>query len=253
MVRTDFKLRYQGSILGYLWSLLKPLLLFLIMYIVFTKFLHIGKGVPNYPLSLLLGLVLWNFFIESTSSALQSIVSRGSLIRKINIPRYLIPISVIASAFINMLLNLTVVFIFVLFVNPDALSWRTAVFMPLLLVELIAFSVSIGFFLSAVYVKYRDIEHIWDVVRQAFFYMTPIIYPLTLIPYELVRKVLLINPIGQIIQDARSIVTYDKSIQINDVYGTSLAILLPLAVIVIVGLVSTAYFRSKSKYFAEDI
>src|SRR5580693_8462127 len=114
LVRTDFKLRYQGSVLGYAWSLLKPLLLFVILYIVFVYFLKIGKGVPHYPVYLLLGIVLWNFFNEMTSQSLGSIVGRGDLIRKIRIPRWIIVISTSLSAMINFLLNLIVVGIFML-------------------------------------------------------------------------------------------------------------------------------------------
>lgn len=253
MIRTDFKLRYQNSVLGYLWSLLKPLMLFGIMFVVFTQFLRIGKGVPNYPISLLLGLVLWNFFTESSSASLKSITSRGSLIRKINIPRYIIPVSVIASAFINLLLNLVVVFIFVAFANNTPLSLSTLFFFPLLLMELVAVSVAVGFFLAALQVKFRDIEHIWDVARQALFYLTPIIYPISLIPNDLIQKILLINPLAQIIQDSRSIITYGGTERITDVYGSSYAILIPLTIIAAAGFISSAYFRKQSKFFAEDI
>lgn len=253
LVRTDFKLRYQGSVLGYLWSLLKPLFLFVILYTVFTRFLRIGHGVPNYAISLLLGIVLWNFFTEATSSALKSIVGRGSLIRKINIPRYLIPVAAISSAFINMLLNLAVVFIFVLFAENTPLSWSTLLFFPLLLFELMVVSVAVGFFLAAFYVKYRDIEHIWDVIKQALFYGSAIIFPLSLIPSVTIQKLLLLNPVAQIIQDARAVTTYGGTVQIDDVYGSYLAMLIPLGFIVITLLVSSAYFKKESKYFAEDI
>src|SRR5271156_6050434 len=89
LVRTDFKLRYQGSVLGYAWSLLRPLLIFVILYIVFVKFLKLGNGVPHYPVYLLLGIVMWNFFVETTQQGLGSIVGRGDLIRKIRIPRWI--------------------------------------------------------------------------------------------------------------------------------------------------------------------
>lgn len=253
MIRTDFKLRYQGSVLGYLWSLLKPLMLFAILYTVFTQFLHIGRGVPNYPISLLLGIVLWSFFIEATSSALKSIVGRGSLIRKMNIPRYLIPVSVISSAFVNLLLNLIVVFIFVLFAQNTPLSWATLLVLPILLIELIIVSVATGFFLSAVYVKYRDIEHIWDVVRQALFYVIPIIYPLTLVSSVAIQKLILLNPLAQIIQDARSVVTHGGTTQLTDLYTSPIIYLVPIGLIIVALLVSSTYFRKHSKYFAEDI
>lgn len=253
MIRTDFKLRYQGSVLGYLWSLLKPLMLFAILYTVFTHFLNIGRGVPNYPISLLLGIVLWNFFNEATTAALKSIVGRGSLIRKINIPRYLIPVSSIASAFINMLLNLVVVFIFVLFAKDTALSLTTIVIFPLLLLELVVLSVSVGFLLSALYVKFRDIEHIWDVAKQALFYGSIIIFPLSLIGSVTVQKLLLLNPIAQIVQDSRAVITHSGTIQITDVYSNQWIALVPIAFIAIALVVTSAYFRKNSKYFAEDI
>src|SRR5579871_4476279 len=112
LVRTDFKLRYQGSVLGYAWSLLRPLLIFLILYLVFVKFLKLGTGVPHYPVYLLLGVVIWNFFSEMTMQGLGSIVGRGDLIRKIRIPRWIIVLSSSLSALINFFLNLVVIVIF---------------------------------------------------------------------------------------------------------------------------------------------
>jgi len=253
MIRTDFKLRYQGSVLGYLWSLLKPLMLFAILYTVFTKFLHIGRGVPNYPISLLLGIVMWNFFTEATTNALSSIVSKGSLIRKINIPRYLIPVAAISSAFINMSLNLVVVFIFVLFAHDTALSWFTIIAFPILLAELVVVSVSTGFFLSALYVRYRDIEHIWDILKQAMFYTIPILYPLSLIDSVPLQKLIISNPLAQIIQDSRAVITHRGNLQTGDIFHNPLARLIPFALVVIALLISSAYFRKRSKYFAEEI
>src|ERR1700751_1786848 len=114
LVRTDFKLRYQGSILGYAWSLLRPLLLFLILYIVFVKIFPLGKGIPHYPVYLLLGIVIWNFFYEMTAQSLGSIVGRGDLLRKISIPRWVIVFSSSISALINLFLNLLVFILFLL-------------------------------------------------------------------------------------------------------------------------------------------
>lgn len=253
MVRTDFKLRYQDSVLGYLWSLLKPLMLFFIMYMVFVNFLRIGRGIPNFALSLLLGIVLWNFFIEATSGALKSIVGRGSLIRKISIPRYIIPVSSVVSAFINLLLNLLVVMIFVFFADNNALTLSSLYILPLLLVELTIFTAAVGIMLSALYVTFRDIQHIWDVVRQALFYVIPIIYPLSLIPYELVQKVMLLNPIAQIIQDTRAHTTYADSTQISDVFGSAAFIGIPLLITLVILYLSVRFFNKKSVYFAEEI
>src|SRR5437868_14765883 len=114
LVRTDFKLRYQGSVLGYAWSLLRPLLLFVILYLVFVKVLKSGGGIPHFPVYLLLGIVIWNFFLEMTVQSLGSIVGRGDLIRKISIPRWLIVFTSSLSALINLCLNLIVVAIFMI-------------------------------------------------------------------------------------------------------------------------------------------
>lgn len=253
MIRTDFKLRYQGSVLGYVWSILKPLFLFAILYTVFTQFLRIGAGIPNYGLSLLLGIVLWSFFAEATSGALKSIVAKGSLIRKVDIPRHLIPVASVASAFVNMLLNLVVVFIFAFFTSGNALSWMTLLIMPILLFELILVTLAAGFFLAAVYVKLRDINHIWEVVKQALFYGTPIIYPITLLPYESLQKLLLLNPLAQIIQDARAVVSWDGNQGISDLYGNNLMIIVPLALVLAALVFSYWLFIKKSKYFAEYV
>ncbi|HLG90936.1 MAG TPA: ABC transporter permease, partial [Candidatus Saccharimonadales bacterium] len=179
LVRTDFKLRYQGSALGYTWSLLRPLLIFLILYLVFVQFLKIGKGFPHFPVYLLLGIVIWNFFSEMTGHSLTSIVGRGSLIRKIRIPRWIIILSSSVSAVINLLLNLIVVGVFAV-VNHVEFS-TSLLWVPLILLEVYIFALGLSLFLSALYVKYRDISFIWEVIIQAGFYLTPILYPLALI------------------------------------------------------------------------
>lgn len=253
MVRTDFKLRYQGSVLGYLWSLLKPLFLFAILYVVFTKFLNIGRGEPNYPLSLLLGIVLWSFFTEAANAALKSVVSKGGLIRKISIPRLLIPITSLASAFINLLLNLVVVFVFVLLAANNELSWQTLTLFPLLVLELTVLAMATGLFLATVYVRYRDIEHIWDVLRQALFYTIPIIYPLSRIGSIEAQKVILLNPLAQIIEDSRAIITYDGVIQPGDLHENFLLRAVPFLLVALSLVIGLRYFTKHAKHFAEDV
>lgn len=228
--------------------------MFAILYTIFGKVLKLGAGVPNYALSLLLGIVLWNFFAEATSGALKSVVAKGSLIRKINIPRHLIPISSTASAFINMLLNLAVVFFFVLVLGPfNEVSWTTLFVLPLLIIELIVFTIGIGFLLSAVYVKLRDVDYIWEVARQALFYSIPIIYPLSRVPTEWVQQVMMMNPLVQIIQDSRSVITYSGTERVPDVFPSTLYYLIPITIVVVFTLIGVFYFRKKSKHFAEYI
>src|ERR1039458_7119947 len=181
LVRTDFKLRYQNSLLGYVWSLLRPLLIFVILYLVFTKFLKVGTGVPHYPVYLLLGILLWNFFVEVTMGGVTAVVGKGDLLRKINFPRYVIILSVALSALINLSLTSIVIAIFMI-VGHVSVSWHIVLLIPLL-IELITVSVAAAFFLSAAFVRYRDVSYIWEVVIQGAFYATPILYPLTRIPH----------------------------------------------------------------------
>src|SRR4051812_17960227 len=147
LVKTDFKLRYQGSVLGYMWSLLRPLFLFVTLYFVFARFLKVGGTIPHYPQYLLLGIVLWNYFAEVTSGAVGSIVGKGDLLRKINFPKYVIILAGSFSAFINLLLNFVVLGLFMV-LGHIGLTWH-AIFIIPLVAELFIFSVAVAFFLSA--------------------------------------------------------------------------------------------------------
>lgn len=251
LVITDFKLRYQGSVLGYAWSLLRPLLLFVILYMVFVQFLKIGSGTPHFPIYLLLGIVLWNFFTEMTSQSLSSIVGRGDLIRKIRIPRWIIVISASVSALINLGLNLLVVLVFMFFDNVDLM--RNGIFFPIIILEIYLFALGVSFFLAASFVKYRDVEHIWEVITQGFFYLTPIIYPLSVITDATLQKLLLLNPMAQAMQDARAVLVTNQTLTIAEVYGSPFARLVTLAIVLIVFVAGLLYFKREAKYFAENI
>jgi len=251
LVSTDFKLRYQGSVLGYGWSLLKPLMLFVILYIVFVYFLKIGQDVEHFPVYLLLGIVLWNFFTEITSQGLSSIVGRGDLIRKIKIPRWIIVFSSSVSAVINLLLNLVVVAVF-LVVNGVHLT-ASAFLLPLNILEIYFFALGISLFLAAAYVKFRDISYIWEIVLQAGFYATPILYPLSMITIEIVQKILILNPVAQAIQYARYNVVTTETITSSTIYSSIFYSLLPMIFTALVFILGVLYFRKQSKYFAENI
>jgi ABC-2 type transport system permease protein len=250
---TDFKLRYQGSVLGYVWSLLKPLLLFAILYVVFVHFLKFGSDIEHFPVYLLLGVVFWTFFTEATGQGMQAIVSRGDLIRKINFPKYIIVISGTISAFINLLLNLLVVLIFVILNGVD-LSY-TMLLLPLNIIELYIFALAIAFLLAALYVKYRDISHIWEVFLQGAFYATPILYPISMVVVqsELAAKFLMLNPVAQIIQDARYNLITHQSVRTSDLISNPLIELIPYAIVVISIVIASLYFKKSQKYFAENV
>lgn len=251
LVRTDFKLRYQGSVLGYAWSLLRPLMIFIILYIVFVKFLKIGSDVPHFPVYLLLGIVIWNFFSEMTAQSLGSIVGRGDLIRKIRIPRWIIVLSSSISALINFFLNLLVVVFFLIINHVDLL--RTTLWLPLILLEVYIFALGISLFLSAAFVKYRDIGYIWEVILQAGFYLTPILYPLARITNLTFQKLIMLNPMAQTVQDARYSVITHQSRTIYQVFEGGWYRLIPFAIVTIVFVGGLTYFRKESKYFAENI
>lgn len=254
LVVTDFKLRYQGSVLGYLWSLLKPLLLFAIMFVVFVHFLRFGEGIDHFAVSLLLGIVLWTFFTEATGQGMQAIVSRGDLIRKINFPKYIIVISGTISALINLTFNLLVVFVFMLIDGVD-FKWSALLF-PLNVLELYVFAVAVAFFLSAAYVKFRDIAHIWEVLLQGVFYATPILYPLQMVMVFSVvaAQVLMLSPIAVILQDARyNLVTQKDTITNSQIIDNPLLLILPHVFIAVVAVVAIIYFKKSQKYFAENV
>lgn len=251
LVVTDFKLRYQGSALGYAWSLLRPLLLFLILYVVFVKFLRFGDDVPHFPVYLLLGMVLWNFFTEMTSQSLSSVVSRGDLIRKIRIPRWIVVLSSSVSALINLTLNLLVVAVFMI-INGVHVAYA-AVWFPVILAEIYMFALGMSLLLAAAFVKYRDLSHIWEVVLQALFYLTPILYPFTRITNELLQKLIVLNPMAQAIQDARNVLVTKNTLTIAEVFHTPFARFLPIIFSLGILLLGILYFRKEAKYFAENI
>lgn len=252
LVKTDFKLRYQNSVLGYLWSLLRPLALFLILYVVFIKIVRVDFGVPHSSVYLLLGLVLWNYFAEVTTGSISAIVGKGDLLRKLNFPKYVIVLSGSFSALINLFLNLIVVAIFMVVNNVPV--GPTILYLPLLILELFILSLGLAFFLSTVFVRFRDVNYIWEVLMQGAFYLTPILYPLTRLPQGYgIAKTLMLNPMAQIIQDARYAVVTPKSITITDIWGSGTVRLLPIMITVLILVLAAQYFRNRSKFFAEEI
>jgi ABC-2 type transport system permease protein len=253
LVRTDFKLRYQSSFLGYIWSILNPLLLFGILYLVFDLFLGIGRKVEHYPVYLLLGIILWRFFTEATSNGLKAIVQRGSLIRKIQFPRYIIVISGTVSSLINLGINLGVVLIFCV-LNGVNLSFEAFLVIPLVF-ELYILALVLAFFLSAANVKLRDVGYLWDIFLQAAFYAIPIIYPLQLViaKSELAAKLLLLNPVAQIIQDTRHVLITHDSITLYQLTTNVVYVMTPFIVIAAIGIIAVLFFKSSSKRFAENV
>ena len=252
LVKTDFKLRYQGSVLGYLWALLKPLLMFAILYVVFSKILRFGGDIPHYPVYLLTGTVLWNFFTECTMQGIHAIEARGELIRKISFPKYIVVLSATSTAVINLLINIGVIIVFALINGcTPSLSWLLVI--PSV-IELYALALGISLWLGAINVKFRDIGSIWEVLTQALFYAVPIIYPISMVTgvSEVAAKVILVDPIAQVIQDVRFNIVTDQTVTTWGYVGVGWGLISVLAVVLLL-IFGALYFRKRSDRFAEEV
>jgi len=254
LVVTEFKLRYQGSVLGYFWSVLRPIFLFVILYLVFVFFLKIGNDVPHWPVALLLGIVLWNFFSEVTNNGVTSIVNRGDVIRKINFPKYVIVLAGSVSALINLAINLVVIAIFMV-INGVELQW-SALLSPLFIFEIFALALGLSFFLSATFVRIRDINYIWEVIMQGLFYASAIIYPIAMVVERSpqLAQLLLLNPVAQAVQDTRHVLISDANPTLLTLSnGNVLLWLIPISIVVLVFIFGARQFKKRSPYFAEEV
>lgn len=252
LVRTDFKLRYEHSVLGYIWSVLNPLLLFGVLYLVFGVFLNVGRGVDNFPVFLLTGIVLWRFFTEATKGGLNAIIQRGGLIRKINFPKYIIVISGTISALINLVINLFIVLIFMMISNVSI--GLSALWIIFYIAELYIFALGVSFLLSTANVFLRDVSNIWEVVLQAGIYATPIIYPLQIVADRnlLAGQLLVLNPIAQIVQDVRFHLISEDTLTASAILNGTLAFA-PFAIVAVIFIAGALYFKNKSAIFAERV
>lgn len=203
LVVRDLKLKYRRSFLGYVWSLLNPLLMMTIMSLVFSYMFRFD--IPNYPLYLICGQTLWTFFNESTSMAMNSVLANGSLIRKVYIPKYIFPLSRVLSSFVTMSFSLVAILIVMLFTRVS-ITW-TLLLVPFPLLFLLIFSMGIGMILSALAVYFRDIVHLYGVLSMAWMYVTPIFYPTSALPEELAYY-FRFNPLYHFITFFRELVLY---------------------------------------------
>lgn len=254
LVKTNFKLRYQGSYLGVLWSVLQPLMLFTVMYVVFVKFLKFTDGTPTFPISLLCGTCLWQFFTESTSMGMRSIVDRGDLLRKIHFPNYIIVAATTMGSMISLAINLGVVILFGFFAHAHY-TWRVITVIPSIL-QLYAISLGVALLLGSLYVYFRDIGHIWDVILQALFYATPIIYPLSMVQknpeFSWAADFMMLMPTTQTIMDIRhNLLSPEYVPTIWTVVDNKILCLIPYVLSVLVLCLGVHVFRKYSAKFAE--
>jgi len=246
---TDFKIKYQGSLIGYAWSLVKPLAMFGVLYLVFTVFVRIGSTIPHYALYLLLGIVLWTYFADATNTTMRAVADKGDMMRKVYFPRITIIISASISSAITLLLNLIVVFVFIVIARVFP-GWNVLFFIPLLL-ELFILCIGIALITSAMYVKYRDVGHIWEVALQLLFYASAIIYPLNIVPIRF-QKFILLNPITQIVQDSRYILVTKETMTAGQILQAPLRFV-PYLIPFILVAIGYFYFEKAAKNFAEEV
>lgn len=203
LVVRDLKVKYRRSFLGYVWSLLNPLLMMVVMTLVFSYMFRFD--IPNYPLYLICGQTLWSFFNESTNMAMYSVLQNGALIKKVYIPKYIFPLSRVFSSFVTMSFSLAAILIVMVFTKAPV-YWTILLF-PVPLLLLLIFSCGVGLILSALSVYFRDITHLYSVLTLAWTYLTPIFYPITAIP-ETMLPVIMNNPMYHYITFFRDLVLY---------------------------------------------
>lgn len=245
---TEFRLTYFGSVLGYVWTLMRPLLMFGVYYVVFTQIVKVGGDIKHYPALLLTNIMLYQFFSQATTDAVLSVVARENLVRKMQFPRMVIPLAVVGTALMNLALNLVVVLVFALF-NGVEVRW-TWLLLPLTLVPLIMLSTGLAMLLAGAYVKYRDVQPVWAVVTQALFYASPIFYTIET-PPESIRSILELNPLTGIIEGTRYLLIDADAPGGISAWGGWLQACIPLGTIVILFFGGLYYYHRQASVAAE--
>jgi ABC-2 type transport system permease protein len=234
---TEFKANYFGTALGYVWSVMRPLLLFGVLLVVFTRIIRLGSEVPHYAQMLLFNVMLFTFFSEATGQALSSVVVNENIVRKMQFPRLAIPLSVVLTGVFNLCLNLIVVFVFLLAsgVSPR-LTWLA---LPLIIAFLVLVTTGVSVLLSALFVRFRDVSQIWGVLALVLFYGSPLLYPVESIPHGL-RFTLFINPLAPLFVEARHLIVDPTAPSIVGAAGSAWGVIGPA--LVVVAICATAFW-----------
>jgi ABC-2 type transport system permease protein len=247
---TEFKRTYFGTVLGYVWSIARPLMLFGVLLAVFTQVFRIGSQVPNYPVLLLFNIVLFSFFSEATVSAVTSIVSQEGIVRRTQFPRAVIPLSTVLTTLFNLSLNLLVVFVFILAWGIDP-KWTWLLF-PIFLLLLIAITTAVAMIVSSLYPRFRDMAIIWSVLSTLLFYATPVLYPIEVVP-EPFKSFLLVNPLTPLFELGRKWVIDPGAPGPVEAAGGVAGVIAPVAIFVLVCLLSVWLFNREAPRIAEEL
>ena len=250
---TEFRRTYFGTVFGYVWSLVRPLMLFAVLLFVFTQVFRIGAKLDNYPVLLLLGIVLYTFFQEATTNAVTSVVSQEGVVRKTQFPRLVIPLSTVLTAAFNFALNLVVVFVFILAWGVDP-TWTWLLF-PIALFFLYVLTTAVSMLLSVLYVRFRDVAIIWTVLAQMLFYATPILYPLGRfgLEDETIEQWLMVSPLAVIFQQVRVWVLEPDAPTAVEAAGGAVHLLPAAAIFLAICVLSVWTFRREAPRIAEEL
>lgn len=246
---TEFKKSFHGTVFGYVWSLVRPLMLFAVLLVVFTRIFRFD--VPNYPVLLLFNLVLFGLFQEGTGAAVGSVLANEGIVRKTQFPRLVIPLSSVLVAFFTLLLNMVAVFAFILIYGVDPM-W-TWLLVPLILLLVFVLTCAVSLFISALNVRFRDVAIIWTVMATVLMYGTPVIYPLEMIEPSFLRDVLLANPLTLIFEQARHWIIDPAAPTALDVAGSWLNMLPAAAIYLTVCVLGVWVFRREAPKIAERL
>jgi ABC-2 type transport system permease protein len=250
----DFKARYTDAALGYLWSLAKPLGYFGVLWLVFAHTLRTANSTRHFALFLLIGVLLFTFFLDVVSVMLPSIVQKGTILRRLAFPPVLVPLSTSISVCLTFCANVSVIVVFMA-VQKVAPRWEWFLVAPLL-AELYLFAVTLGLLLAALYVRFRDIGQVWELLSQILFFASAIFFPIGIVP-GWAQKVAFLNPFVQIMQDIRHSLLGGASgpfdLSATAVYAGYGGRLVPLAIAALIAVCGLVVFRREAPYFAERI
>jgi ABC-2 type transport system permease protein len=248
----EFKAKYAGAALGYIWSLAKPLAYFGVLWLVFAHLLRTANQTEDFTLFLLIGILLFTFFSDSVSVMLPSIVDGGSILRRLAFPPILVPLSASVGICITFFVN---IFALVIFLGLEHVTPRPEWLLVIpLLMELYAFCLGVGLLMAALYVRFRDVGQIWELGVQLLFFASAIFYPIGILP-EWAQKIAFLNPFVQVMQDIRHAILgssgpYDLTAA--DVYGVG-GRTIPILIALLIFLGALAFFRREGRYFAERV
>jgi ABC-2 type transport system permease protein len=247
---SDYKARYADSTFSYLWTIARPLMLFAILYVVFTQVIRFGGRIPDYPVILLLNIMLFQFFAEATNRSVRSMTARG-LVRKMDIPRLVLPLSAVMTAGLVALSALLVVFVWIVAYGVDPM-WTWLLF-PVIAAALVALTVATAALVSAMYVTHRDVAQVWPVFTRLLFYGSTVIYPLGFLPPGFLRDVEVVNPLSPILAQARVWIIDPNAPTWIEASGSTLGAVAPLLAFLCICAAAVVWSRRAARVVAEEL